>query len=373
MTASPGVAQPTAQSGQNSSSASTRAPRFLGLAWVAWRQQRAALLILAVLAAGLSAQLLVSGLNLRAAIAAITRAHCASVSQACQPLYDRASAYVPGWTNGLIVLPVVAAVFVAAPLLARGYETGALRFAVTQGVRRARWAVPQFLVPAVTGVVLCVVSALAGAWHLSQLTGSVIAGPWRWGPVSFNFTPLMLPCWLLLGLSAGMLAGVVFRRTVPAIGATLAGTTIVAYVIEHWRLLPDALLPIGTSATRLVGPMWTYCSGPVCSFGDPAGQSYGSGVIVRGWFARGGGHALTSLQTNALASRIPQKLLPAANPAARPESLERWLAARHYSYWISFQPGTRYWLFQGVQAALLVALAIALAGLAIWLLRRRPA
>jgi hypothetical protein len=355
--------------GQAPPATRARTPGLPGLAWVAWRQQRLALVVLALLAAGLSAQFVVSGLNLRAGIAAIARAHCSpQVLQACLPLYERATSYGPDWLNGLIVLPVVAAVFIAAPLIARGYETGSLRFAVTQGVRRARWAMPQVLVPAVAGVVVCVVPAFAGAWFLSQFDGSVIAGPWRWGPVSFNVTPVVLPCWLLLGLSAGLLAAVVFRRTVPAMAATLAGAAVVAYVIEHWSLLPDALLPIGARATRLSGPLWTYCSGRACSFGDPAGQSRGSGVIVHGWFTHAG-HALTSVQATALAAQIPQKLIPAAKPAA----LVRWLAARHYSYWISFQPGTRYWLFQSAQAALLVALAVALAALAIWLLRRRPA
>ncbi|MBO0831702.1 MAG: hypothetical protein J2P29_07000, partial [Actinobacteria bacterium] len=34
--------------------------------------------------------------------------------------------------------------------------------------------------------------------------------------------------------------------------------------------------------------------------------------------------------------------------------------------------GQHYWLFQGAHAALLITLAVALAALAIWLLRRRP-
>lgn len=371
-----GVLQPGVRPGPGPAATRTRAPGLPGLAWVAWRQQRTPILVLAALAAGLAAWLVVSGLNLRSALAAIARAHCqsppAAFSQACLPLYERASSYGPDWLNGLVALPVVAAVFVAAPLFARGYETGSIRFAVTQGVRRARWAVPQLLVPAVAGVVICVVPALAGAWHSRQLDGSVIAGRWRWGPVSFNITPLVLPCWLLLGLSAGTLAAVALRRTVPAMAATLAGAAVVAYAIEHWSLLPDVLLRIGPRLTRLAAPMWTYCSGRACSFGDPADQAYGTGATMHGWFTYGS-HVLTTAQTNALATRIPSKMIAAENPAAKPAGLARWLAARHYTYWISYQPGSRYWIFQGTQAALLIALAVALAALALWLLRRRSA
>lgn len=372
MTASHPVAQ-SATYTRAEQPASTRAPSLRGLAWVAWRQQRAALLILALLAAGLSVRLAVSGLRLRAAIAALTRAHCEPQAfQACQSLYNRAAAYGPGWLNGLIVLPFVAAVFVAAPLIARGYETGSLRFALTQGVRRGRWAAAQFLVPAVAGVLSCVVPALVGAWYLGLLNSPVLGSQTsRWEPVSFNITPLTLPSWLLLGLSAGLLAAAVFRRTVPAMAATLAGAAVAAAVIDHRSLLPTALLPIGASAKRLAAPMWTECSGRGCSFPDPAGQTSGSGIIVHGWFVHGG-HALTPAQSTFLAARVPRQLIQAANQAAKPATLARWLTARHYSYWISFQPGRRYWMIQGEQAAILLVLAAMLAGTAIWLLRRRP-
>lgn len=271
------VAHPAAPAG--GAAAPITGPRLRGLAWVAWRQQRLSLGFLALVAAGLTAYLVWSGLSTRSALAAMARAHCSRrlISGACLALYERADTYGPQW---LIALPVVAALFVAAPLIARGYENGALRFALTQGVRRARWAMPQLTVAAVTGVILCMVPALAGAWWLTQQKPPYVPAPWHWDRTLFNVTPLMLPCWLLAGISVGALAAVVFRRAVAAMAATLTCAVAIAIAVSSLRLLQGALPGTG-------------------------------------------------------------------------------------------QPDSRFWLFQGIQAGILVAVAVALGALAIWLLHRR--
>ncbi|MBO0837896.1 MAG: ABC transporter permease subunit, partial [Actinobacteria bacterium] len=329
---------------------------------------RTALAGLGLLAAGASAFLVVTGLSVRAAIAAIARAHCQLTPSICFPLYQKAGSwtgiYGPQWT---LALPGVAAVFIGAPMIARGYETGSLRFALTQGVRRARWVVPQFLVAAAAGVVACVVAALIGTWWLNLYHGPYILAPWRWNTILFNITPVMLPCWLLLGISIGALAAVTVRRIVPAMAATLASAVALAIAADRLRLLPNALLAFGAHTARQSGALWTVCSSSGCIFGDPAGQAYRAGIIAKGWFTHAG-QRLTASQAADLAARIPHNGMNAPSAAY----LGRWLAARHYTYWISFQPDSHYWLFQGAQAALLVTLAVALGALAIWLLVRRP-
>jgi hypothetical protein len=39
--------------------------------------------------------------------------------------------------------------------------------------------------------------------------------------------------------------------------------------------------------------------------------------------------------------------------------------------WISYQPASRFWTFQFIEAGLYVALAVLALGAAVWLLRRR--
>ncbi len=38
-----------------------------------------------------------------------------------------------------------------------------------------------------------------------------------------------------------------------------------------------------------------------------------------------------------------------------------------------YQPGSRFWVFQGIEAAIFVALALGLVGLSLWIVRRRLA
>ncbi len=338
-------------------------PSFGGVAWVAWRQQRTALAVLGLLAAAISAWLVVTGLRVRSAAQTIERTHCALSSPACLSLYERLGSY-KSIAGPAFAVPVVVALFIAAPLFARGYETGSLRFALTQGVSRARWALPQLLVPAVASIVTCMVPALIGAWWLSEARAPEI-GTWRWDRLLFNMTPLMLACWLLLGLSIGILASAVLRRTVPAMTATFAA--LVATAIAAYNLLPRVLLPVGARAIRQSQPTLTMCSSGGCLFPDPSGQQYYAGIIASGWFTQAG-HRLTAGQAADL-TRVPLRIANATNP----HTLPRWLAARHYAYWISYQPGNRYWLFQGALAVILITLAVGFAALAIWILRRRSA
>jgi hypothetical protein len=48
-----------------------------------------------------------------------------------------------------------------------------------------------------------------------------------------------------------------------------------------------------------------------------------------------------------------------------------WLSAHHYAQWLSYQPAGRFWFFQAISAAILVALAIVFALSTVWLIRRR--
>ncbi len=49
------------------------------------------------------------------------------------------------------------------------------------------------------------------------------------------------------------------------------------------------------------------------------------------------------------------------------------LTRLHDTFWVSYQPVSRYWLFQSVQGGAELVLALLLGALAIWLVRRRNA
>jgi hypothetical protein len=49
----------------------------------------------------------------------------------------------------------------------------------------------------------------------------------------------------------------------------------------------------------------------------------------------------------------------------------RWLSLHHEAFWVSYQPASRFWIFQGAEGGVLIVLA-ALLGLAtVWCVCRR--
>ena len=62
-----------------------------------------------------------------------------------------------------------------------------------------------------------------------------------------------------------------------------------------------------------------------------------------------------------------------ATKSSTQASLDHCVRARGFLNTDVFQPASRYWLFQGIEAALFSALALALLALAVWWVRRRLA
>jgi len=87
------------------------------VAWVSWRQHRAALAGTVCLLGTLGLYLLIMGLSMSSGLNAQT---------------------VPFL---LLAVPILLGVFVGAPVLARELESGTFRFAWTQACGRVRWAV----------------------------------------------------------------------------------------------------------------------------------------------------------------------------------------------------------------------------------------
>jgi hypothetical protein len=50
----------------------------------------------------------------------------------------------------------------------------------------------------------------------------------------------------------------------------------------------------------------------------------------------------------------------------------RYLLQHGYTQWMSYQPDSRYWGFQGIEFAWLTALSLVLLATTLWLVRRRP-
>src|SRR5205823_11216827 len=130
-----------------------------------------------------------------------------------------------------LVLPVLLGVFWGAPLVAREVEQGTHRLAWTQGVGRVRWATTKMAaLAAVTAAGFGLFAWLLSWWSRPFVTSS--DGRFSYG--IFDLRGIVPVGYALLALAAGVAAGALIRRTVPAMLATFAVFAAVRLVVELW-------------------------------------------------------------------------------------------------------------------------------------------
>ncbi|GHF68393.1 transporter [Kitasatospora xanthocidica] len=223
--------------------------------------------------------------------------------------------------------------FLGAPLLAREFEHGTVRFAWTQGAGRTRWTVGGLVL---VGSVLAVATALTAVvldWWIAPL--AVHGG--RFTPLAFTSAPPALVGRVLLVFALSALVGAVLRRTLVAVGVGVAASVVTTLVAEslrfHYRApLEDTLHTLAQASLdhRWEGGLWVT---------DPAGERLGLGRL----YDLGGDYYGA------------QKLLSEGG----------------YSLHESYQPDSRYWTFQFVEFGWTALLAVALCAAAVWWVRRR--
>ena len=313
------------------------------MAWVTWRQHRAALAGVAVLLGALAMYLWLTGLQMHHAYA--TACHPAS-SLACNMNFSGRYAVTVNVVRVFLqAVPALIGAFAGAPVLAREMETGTFRFAWTQGFGRGRWALAKLVLLAV------VVAAAAGAftvlfsWYASPFFAAGYAIPFATD--LFDTLGVAFAAWTLAAFAIGALAGMLIRRVVPAIAATLAAYATLAFATALW-LRQHYMTPLLTSNPNLPGTAW----------------------IVNQWYDKGGKFAFPARGSQLVS--VASRLCPWARNASL-GSPAQCLTRHGYTLWASYQPGSRFWPFQWIEGGWLLALSALLIAATVWLVRRRAA
>jgi hypothetical protein len=335
--------------------ASPRPIPWRRMAGVTWRQHRAALVGVAVLLGVLAVWLWRMGVPLHQAYAAAVACHPAA-SAACQDLVDGHFMGSKGPGGVLLqVLPALIGAFAGAPVLARELETGTFRYAWTQGFARWRWALAKLVLLA---VVLAVATAAFGAlvaWYFQPYGGASpqVPGLFENSPFGdlFSLREVTFPAWTVAAFAIAALAGMLIRRVVPAIAATLAVYGGVAFATAG-LLREHYLTPLVTTAVSLPGAstawvisQWSTLNGRFAYAGDPP----------------------LNLVNQYCGSSSGAKLGP---PGA---VFTQCLAPHGYVQWTSYQPASRLWPFQWIEGGWLLALSALLIAVTVWLVQRRAA
>lgn len=233
----------------------------------------------------------------------------------------------------LIALPAIVGAFVAGPVIAREWETGSIKLSWTQSASPSAWLAARFatlVVPVVGGIV---VLSAAFSWSRSRLDYPF---PAIWEePSAFGATGTVPVASALLALALGTLAGLLLRRTVPALAAALLASGLVTVVLGTVR---DHLWPTVKATYPLEGaypvPTW-------------------SAVVESGFVTSGG-------------DRLPHDIC-----AGMSSGYEGCLAGhdvvRNY---VHYHPASHYWPLQLVETGILLALAALAVFAAFRVLRR---
>lgn len=292
--------------------------------WVSWRQHRGqAIACLGVLAA-LAVYAVLLGTSMRTAFSHNGLAACLARSQgsACPSAVGAfmnkfgSEVNIAFWAVALIV-PGLIGVLVGGSLIARELEFGTWRLAWSQTVPRSRWLAVKLAL--VTGGLIVVGAAMTAVitWYrapMDRLTG-------RLDSHIFDFEGLVLTAYILCAFGFAVLAGLLLRRTVPAMVAAFVPWLAIRLVIEF------------VFRPHFLTPLTTVCNAQLPN--QSGGCGYGLGSVPQA------------------TGRIGDLVLSASKGV------------------VTYQPAGRFWPFQFIEAGIFVALTAAALGATIWLLHRR--
>ena len=289
----------------------------------------------------------------------------------------------------VLLVPALLGMFWGAPLIARELETGTFRLAWTQSVTRLRWLLVKMGLVGLAAMVVAGGLSLMSTWWFSPLDK---VNQNRFSPAAFGLHGFVPAGYALFAFALGAAIGLLVRRTLPAMAATLVGFIAARVIVAEW-IRPHFMSPVTTSVplgqasagfeasspgsplmvvanapnlpnalvsdARIVNAagqaptaatVKTMC--PALGQGPPAGfqqsSSGGGGPF--------GGH--TSVQS---VSRDAQQVFN--------QCLDR--LSGKYHVLVSYQPANRFWTFQTIETALFVVLAALLAGGCAWWIRHR--
>jgi len=322
------------------------------MTWLVWRQYRLQFSMGAALLAAFAVLIVITGVQAADQWHA-AQAACAA-SHGCQNLFlgSHAVGFLVIMTVGA---PVLVGLFWGAPLVAAESEAGTTHFAWMQSVTRKRWfavKVGWMLLAAALwgGVISALVTWWSGPDNAQQLDAFTTG--------RFDIMGIVPVGYALFAVALGVCAGTLLRRTMPALAVTLGGFIAVRAVVTLW-LRPHYMSAITVTHNLLsgytpAGSYWQIAQGIL----NPAGQP----VPIPD------GAAIDGIPVGSL----PSACMVSANGSVRPTPACRQALDAFHAF-ITYQPASRYWAFQGIETGIFVALAAVLVAVTAVVVLRRDA
>ena len=249
-------------------------------------------------------------------------------------------------------MPLVPGLFWGAPMVAQELETRTNQFAWTQSITRRRWLAVR------AGWLLIAAAVLAGA--VSALV------TWWSGPNNaltadalqvnrFDISDIVPVGYAVFAMAFGICAGTLLRRTLPALAVTLSGFIGVRALTALWLRL------------HYMTPVTVYYK--LTTGFSPTGSYLG---ISQGMIGPNGKQVQAGFY-GTVANGLPVPPACQNLMGSGPGRVMSCLASHGYRGYLSYQPASRFWAFQGIEFAIFLLLAAALLGVTFWVLERRDA
>ena len=149
----------------------------------------------------------------------------------------------------VIAVPGLIGMFWGAPLAAREFETGTFRLAWTQGITRTHWLGIKLGFVGVFSVAVAGLLTLMVTWWSSPFDTATMD---RLNPASFHSEGIVPVGYAAFAFALGFTAGVLIRRTVPAMAVTLVIFAAVQFAVPVW-VRPHLIAPVQTTSALSMG------------------------------------------------------------------------------------------------------------------------
>jgi hypothetical protein len=343
--------------------------------WLTWRQFRTQAV---VVAAGLSAfaiLLLVTGPHLvtlyRDSALASCHSSCGAQAGDFLTTVNSVAPYHLVYLLGallIILLPAVIGLFWGAPLIARELETGTFRLAWNQSVTRERWLAVKLSVVALASMAAAGMLSLILGWWASPIDQAATIQPVggfenRFFPVVFGTRGIAPIGYAAFAFVLGVLVGLMIRRTIPAMGITLAVIAAVQIVFPLW-VRPHLITPVRNVST--------VTAGNIQGLGVDPGNQQIQNIMVAApdvpgtWIISS---QVTTASGSTSLGTVPQACQPAS--ASGPQACFSALAQKDLKSVVTYEPPGRYWTFQWLELGIFLTAAVLLAWGCFWWVRRR--
>jgi ABC-type transport system involved in multi-copper enzyme maturation permease subunit len=335
--------------------------------WLTWRQFRAAAAMMLAALAALAAVLALTGPGLAddyatGIAACTTQGGCSDFVP--QFFGDHKGPFL-AVTAVVLVLPALIGLFWGAPLITRELEAGTHRLVWNQSVTRTRWLAVKLALTGLAAMTAAGLGSLVVTWWASPIDKAAHTFNFpKMSPLLFDTRGIVPIAYAAFAFALGVTVGMLVRRTLAAMAITLA--VFVAVQVAMPLLVRSHLLPPTRSTIQI-----TESNVQDWNFGADRLRVSAKAADMGAWVLSshtvdGSGHAVDTIPLSTSSGPCAASGPPEQTRSACLAEIARLGYRQQFTY----QPSSRFWPFQWYETGIYTALALGLAGLCFWRMRR---